>query len=118
MTRRAQGWLWAPRILAIGFCVFLAMFALDAFDAGKPFGDALRDFAVHLVPALLLLAIVGIAWRWEWVGAVAFIGLGAWYAYGARRHLDWVLVISGPMFAVGLLFLASWRQQCTLERRR
>jgi hypothetical protein len=28
----------------------------------------------------------------------------------ARGRLDWIAVIAGPLFLVGLLFLWSWRQ--------
>jgi hypothetical protein len=87
---------------------FLAMFALDAFGEGKPFIQALAEFAIHLVPALLLLAIVAMSWRWEWVGGIAFVALAAAYVAMVPGRLDWILVISGPLLLIGVLFLASW----------
>ena len=99
--------LWVPRILAILACLFLAVFALDA--AG-PF-----DFAVHLAPSLVLLAIAAVSWRWEWVGGLVFTALAIAYAYVARDHLSWVLGISVPLLIVGVSYLRSWRHQ---EARR
>ncbi len=100
--------LWSPRILAIVVCLVLSLFALDAFGNGKTLREALPDFAMHLAPVLALLAVVGISWRWEWVGGLAFTGLAAGYAYFARNHVSWVLCISAPLLIVGILFFWSW----------
>jgi len=63
--------LWAPRLAAIAMSLFLALFALDAFT-GKALGDGLGDFAIHLAPSLLVLAVSAISWRYPLVGAAAF----------------------------------------------
>lgn len=108
--------LWSPRILGILVSLFIGMFALDAFGQGKPLFEALPDFVVHLIPAFVLLALVGASWRWEWIGGVAFIGLAVFYAMTmAREHLDWMLVISGPLMVVGALFVWSWRHHGELR---
>jgi len=110
MTRTsARVLLWSPRILGILMCLFLSLFALDAFSEGQPFSESLSAFAIHLVPALLLLAIVAISWRREWIGGIGSIGLAAAYVAIARGRLDWILVISGPLLVVGACFLWSWR---------
>jgi hypothetical protein len=108
--------LWSPRILGILVSLFIGMFALDAFSQGKPFFEAFPDFVVHLIPAFVLLALVSASWRWEWIGGVAFIGLAVLYATTmARGHLDWMLVISGPLMLVGAMFLWSWRHHGELH---
>jgi O-antigen ligase len=107
--RSASLLLWIPRILGILVSLFIGMFALDAFSEGKPFIEALADFAIHLTPALLLLALVLVSIRWEWVGGLAFIGLAIVYALTmSRGRLDWMLLISGPLMVVGVLFMWSW----------
>lgn len=98
--------VWLPRLLGIAVAVFLGMFALDAFSDGKPLASALGDFAIHLLPAATILAVVAIAWRYPWVGAIVFVGLSVLYALSVRR-LDWIALISTPLLVVGLLFLAS-----------
>jgi general stress protein CsbA len=105
--------LWAPRVLGILLCLFLSLFALDAFSGGKTFVQGLPDFLIHLTPMLLLLGVVALSWRWEWVGALVFIGLAAAYAYMARHHVIWILGISVPLLLVGVLFLVS----CWSRRR-
>jgi hypothetical protein len=103
--------LWSPRILGIAVSFVLSLFALDAFTSGRPVDRAVADFVMHLVPALAVLAVVMMAWRRPWMGGVTFVLLAAAYALAARSRLDWVLVISGPLLVVGLLFLWSWRSQ-------
>lgn len=99
--------LWLPRILGVAVGLFIGLFALDAFSGGKPVVQALGDFAIHLIPSAVVLAVVAIAWKYPWVGAVVFLGLGVVYAVSVRR-LDWIALISGPLFLVGLLFLFSF----------
>lgn len=109
--------LWAPRIGGILVAAFLGLFALDAFD-GRSLGAAIPAFAIHLIPSALVLAAVAIAWRFEWFGAVVFLGLAALYAVMVRGRVDWVAIISGPLAVVGVLFLASWRHRGDLHRVR
>jgi hypothetical protein len=98
---------WAPRILGIAASLFLALFALDAFSGDTPFLPAFGDFVVHLLPAALVLTAVVIAWRRAWIGAIVFVALAVAYGFMAQARPDWILAISGPLFAVGLLFFFS-----------
>jgi hypothetical protein len=100
--------LWGPRVLGTLVCLFLGLFALDAFDGARTFAQALPDFAMHVAPVLILLAVVGVSWRREWVGALVFTGLAAAYGYFARDHVSWIPVISGPLLIVGILYGWSW----------
>jgi hypothetical protein len=106
--------LWAPRVTGILMAAFLGLFALDAFD-GRSFLAALPAFAIHLIPSFLVLAVVAIAWKAEWIGAVAFLGLAVLYAVMVRGRIDWVALISGPLVIIGVLFLASWRHHGELR---
>jgi hypothetical protein len=104
-----SGFFWAPRVLAALVCVFLSLFALDAFAGSKSLAEALRDFLWHLVPVGVLAIFVALAWRRPIVGAVAFLVAGTLYVWFAWAHPSWILVISGPLWLVGLLFLLSPR---------
>ena len=115
MTTRTSLLLWAPRLAGVLLALFLAVFALDAFD-GRPLPQAVPGFLIHLVPAGIVLAIVAVAWRLPLAGAVAFPVLAAVYAVSVRWRLDWVAVIGGPLLLVGVLFLASWRAQAVPSR--
>ena len=109
MTSRSRNMLqWSPRILGILVSLFLGVFSLDAFGSGRTFAEASGDFAIHVTPALILLAVVALAWRWEWVGALVFTAVVVGYAYAARTHVSWIPVIAGPLLIVGILFFWSW----------
>jgi hypothetical protein len=101
---------WTPRLAGLVVAGFLALFALDAFD-GRSLTETLPAFAMHLIPSLIVLAVVALAWRFEWFGATAFIILAVLYAIMVRGRLDWIVAISGPLVIVAVLFLVSWRQQ-------
>ncbi len=104
MSFRSSGLVvWTPRVLGILVALFIGAFALDAV------GEGLGPFLIHLTPAVLLALIVVLAWRWAWIGALAFIGLAVLYAANTLNRPDWIAVISGPLLLVGLLFLWSWR---------
>ena len=106
---------WAPRLLCIAFIVFLSSFALDVFHEFDGFGQTTAALLIHLVPSFIFTAVLLFAWKWEWVGAVLFSGFALYYAATNFRHPRWVLTISGPLFVVGLLFLASWLAHPNVE---
>jgi hypothetical protein len=106
---------WGPRISGLAVAAFLALFALDAFSGSASFFEALPAFAIHLIPSVLVLVVVALAWRFEWIGAIAFIALAALYAVMVRGRVDWIVVISGPLVLVGVLFLVSWRYHAAVH---
>ena len=110
--------VWAPRLLGLAVCLFLGLFALDAFDERQNLARSLPDFAIHLLPVLVLVTIVLLSWRRPWIGGTVFIAVAVLYATTlARGRLDWIAVIAGPLFVVGLLFLWSWRQTADVSMR-
>jgi hypothetical protein len=109
VTTSRQLLVWLPRILGVLVSLFVGLFALDAFSEGKPLLEALLDFVIHLFPALVLLALVGASWRRPWIGGLAFTALGVAYALTvAPNHLDWILLLSGPLVVAGAFFVWSW----------
>lgn len=99
--------IWAPRVLAIATTLFLSLFALDAFR-DQPLARNLLDFAIHLIPSVLLAAVIAVAWRAPWFGALVFGALGTAYAAAVfENHPNWVLIISGPLFLTALLYGVS-----------
>jgi len=94
--------LWTPRFLGLCITLFVALFALDTV------GDGSVDVFLHLTPAFLLLGLVAVAWRHEWVGAAGFSTLALIYAVIVWPRVDWMLVLSAPWLVVGGLFLWSW----------
>lgn len=102
---------WGARILAIGVCLFLGLFALDEVERGKPVFRTLSDVLIHLLPSAVVLVIVALSWRRPWIGGLAFVCLAAAYAVMVGFRLDWVFVISGPLLLAGLLYFWSERRE-------
>jgi len=105
---------WAPRILSIIFISFLALMSLDVFDSGLNFWQTVVAFFIHSLPALFLLIILIISWKYEIVGGVGFIVAGLVFIALLMRNpfewymLAWALQISGISFLTGILFLIGW----------
>jgi len=108
MKRSAKQILfWSPRILGILIAVFVSLFALDVFGEGYSSWETIGALAMHLLPTLVILVVLGIAWRWEWTGGFLFVALGVLYItlFWEPSNLPAYLVISGPLFLTGILFL-------------
>ena len=101
---------WTPRVLGVLFAAFLSIFALDVFGEGYGFWGTILALVMHLIPTLVVLVVLTIAWRWEVAGGILFIALGAWYLLDTWGRFHWSahLFISGPLFLTGSLFLADW----------
>jgi len=101
---------WAPRVLCILFAMFVSLFALDVFSEGYGFWGTIAALLIHLVPTYIVVLALIVAWRWEWVGAILFSGLAAFYVIlvWGRFPVVTYASISGPLLLVGLLFLVNW----------
>ncbi|HUB19176.1 MAG TPA: hypothetical protein VL990_11125 [Acidobacteriaceae bacterium] len=112
---------WSPRIVTLAFAIFLSLFALESFQEAHGFWHLALAFAVNLVPALIVVVVLLAAWRWEWMGAVAFAGLAVWYSWSMlhRHHLTWPIFmgIPFPLLAIAGLFLANWFERARRRER-
>jgi hypothetical protein len=98
---------WSPRGLGILIAAFVSLFALDVFAEGYSFWETIGALVMHLIPTFVILIVLGIAWRWEWLGGFLFVTLGVLYItlFWEPSNLPAYLLISGPLFLAGFLFL-------------
>jgi hypothetical protein len=98
---------WAPRVLAIAFAAFLAIFAVDVFQEGHSLRETIVALLMHLMPMGVVLVVLVIAWRWRALGGLLFLGLGTAYIAAAHGRFDWtaLALIGGPPVLIGALFL-------------
>jgi hypothetical protein len=101
---------WMPRILCILFAVFVSLFALDVFGEGYGFWKTILALLIHLIPTVFILIVLVVSWHWEWVGGILFIALGIFYdiSFWGRFYWTVYLVMSGPLFLMGVLFSINW----------
>jgi hypothetical protein len=92
------------------------MFALDAFEPGLTIWQQIGAFAMHLIPSVLLVIFLLIAWKWELLGGIIFVLLGLVlspfiYIHNyTMNHSVWmsisiILLITFPFVVVGVLFI-------------
>ena len=98
---------WTPRSLTILFAIFISLFALDSFEE-EGFKKTLIAFMIHLIPTVLIVTILILSWKREWIGGVIFLLLGIAYAIVAVSHPQWILAVSGPLLVISILFLIGW----------
>jgi hypothetical protein len=114
-----KSWIyWTPRLISIAFICLLAMFSLDVFESGKSASQVLIGFLIHNIPVFVLLIILGISWKYEIVGGIAFILAGLLYLVMILKNIittgfqwyyfSWIGLISGIAFLIGILFLIGW----------
>jgi hypothetical protein len=110
---------WTPRILSIVFILFLALFSLDVFDMKLGFWGTMLGLFMHNIPVFILLIVLLISWKHEWVGGVVFILAGLLYTAlcivrvvmsspSGWYMLFWAVEIAGPAFLIGYLFFVNW----------
>jgi hypothetical protein len=102
---------WMPRVLGVLFCLTLAPLALDVFDMDLGFWQTIGALLIHLAPELVLLALLAVAWRWEWLGAIAFGLFGVWtlsfYVKEPNPLSTWILIVFSPLF-IAALWALNW----------
>ena len=110
---------WMPRILCILAILFISMFAFDVFSPNLTFWQQIGALFMHLIPSIILLVILFIAWKWELIGGIIFllIGLGfSPFIFTHNYHMNHsvgmslfvVLMINIPFALVGILFIVSY----------
>ena len=110
---------WMPRILGLLFAGFISLFALDVFEEHRGFWNITLALLLHLIPTGILLLILAVSWRWEWVGGLLFPALGLLYlvAFWGRFHWSAYVILSGSLFVLGATFLLSWSHRAELRTK-
>lgn len=125
LSKRAL--FWAPRVLTIAFVVFLSLFAWDVLEEHLGFWMTVQALALHLLPCFVLIVVLLLSWRREWIGALVFAAAGLLYVISlvSMSHpvspatlLLWALCIAGPAFLIAALFLANWWKHGELRTLR
>ncbi len=104
---------WSARILTMLFAAFISIFALDAFTENIGFWPTAAALFIHLIPTCMVLMILLVSWRWEWVGGLAFTLLLCFYfmTKWGKIDLGGFVMISAPMLILAVLFFTAWWQR-------
>lgn len=102
---------WTPRVIAMLAILFMMIFSLDCFESSYSMGERLTCFLMHNIPALIIVLILVIAWRWELAGGILFLLsalAGAIFFRGFSGNPG-SLIVMAPFAVAGLLFILSSR---------
>jgi hypothetical protein len=95
------------------------MFAFDSFSGEMSFWQNLGSLLMHLVPSLVLIAFLVVAWKWELTGGIliTLAGLAVTpfiYNLNLERTnsvntaIGVILMVTLPVVVIGLLFIVSY----------
>ncbi|MBT4630853.1 hypothetical protein HOC06_01360 [Candidatus Woesearchaeota archaeon] len=100
---------WLPRILTIIFILFISVFSLDVFSEYSGL-ELLLALFMHLIPSLILTALLVVAWKWEKIGGILFIllGIGFFIFFSGYDMQIGALITTLPALVVGILFLINY----------
>jgi hypothetical protein len=118
MTRSLKILHWSPRVLCILAILFISLFALDAFSPELPLWKQITGFLIHLIPSYILIALLVLAWKKEFIGGLLFMIIGLVFTpiiynhnYAMNHSVAlslWIVAgITIPFVLVGLLFIIS-----------
>lgn len=101
---------WVARIISIGFAALISIFALDIFDESYGLKNTMIALFIHLLPTFIILFILVLSWKRDWLAGLAYTILGLVYIIKSLNRFDWITytIISGPLFLLGILFFISW----------
>jgi hypothetical protein len=111
---------WIPRILTIIFILFLGLFALDVFEGNESLIKKLGGFLIHLIPNFVLILVLIVAWKHEWIATIAYLIVGIAYIvmFWGRFPVVTYLTIAGPLFLIAVLFWLNWMNRKKLNNER
>ena len=118
MNETSKGLMyWTPRVLCIAFAALLAAFAADVFDMPLNVWEKAIALAMHLVPSLMVLVVLAVAWRHEWIAAMLFPAArsGPSGVEMGPAPLDGVCLYRGTLLLLGVLYLVSWPSRAALK---
>lgn len=121
---------WLPRILSILFILFLSLFSLDIFDSCNSFLSCVLGLFIHNIPSIILIVLLIVAWKYDIIGGIVFISAGILYMIILLTAnilnnpdfelymLSWSLIISGPAFVIGILWILSWKNKKKIKSKK
>lgn len=100
---------WIARIITLIAIAFMIMFSFDCFEGDSPLNDQLLCFLMHNIPAITLIIVLFIAWKYEVIGGVLFIllAIGMTIFFRSFAGNPYSLIVVGPFLLTGLLFIFS-----------
>jgi hypothetical protein len=110
---------WLPRIICILAILFVSLFAADSFNTEYTVWQQLGAFFMHLIPSFVLLFLLYVAWKKEYIGGIIFTFIGLVMSpfiflhnynvnhFSIGQSLGVILIVNFPFIIAGVLFIIS-----------
>lgn len=110
---------WLPRVICILGILFISKYAIDSIESYLTIWQQILTLMLHLVPCVILAALLVIAWKWELAGGILFTVIGLALTPVIFKHnynlnesiamsLGIVTMITFPLVIIGNLFTFSY----------
>ncbi|MGE5448023.1 MAG: hypothetical protein ACM3PR_06645 [Bacteroidales bacterium] len=110
---------WLPRVICILGILFISKYAIDSIESYLTIWQQILTLMLHLVPCIILAALLVIAWKWELAGGILFTVIGLALTPVIFKHnynlnesiamsLGIVTMITFPLVIIGNLFTFSY----------
>lgn len=99
---------WAPRVLAIIITALTSIFAFDVFNEGYSGAELVTALFMHLLPTLVLIGNIVVAWKWEHIGGWGFIVIGIVLVVVAGFEPLGVYLFTILLCLIGAMFLVYY----------
>ncbi|HLN73524.1 MAG TPA: hypothetical protein VK205_09535 [Prolixibacteraceae bacterium] len=110
---------WLPRVICILGILFISKYAIDSIESYLTLWQQILTLMLHLVPCVILAALLVIAWKWELAGGILFTVIGLALTPVIFKHnynlnesiamsLGIVTMITFPLVIIGNLFTFSY----------
>ena len=97
----------SARIVAIAGIGFISLFALDVFSIDAPPMQIAFGLLIHLLPSVVLAAVLLLGWRWPLAGGALYLVAATLPALFLSNPL-WVnAMLAAPFAVAGILFIAA-----------
>ena len=105
-------WLrWMLRILVIFTALYLETFSFDVFKSGFPFWKTVLAFVLHSIPAIVLIFVLFISFKWEHIAGfslMCFALMGTLPAGPPDESNLFTYIIIGITTLIGILFVLNY----------
>lgn len=110
---------WLPRIICMLGIYFISKYAINSMESYLTVWQQILTLMFHLIPCVLLGALLVIAWKWELIGGILFTVIGLVLTPIIFKHnynlnesiatsLGVVTMFTFPLIIVGNLFTFSY----------
>ena len=101
---------WSARILMILAILFMMMFSFDVFEMESSFGEKMLGLLMHNIPALILTALLILAWKKELAGGILLLiaSFVMMFYFHSFTNKPSSLIVIMPFLLAGILFIVSY----------